>query len=229
MVVIMTTALNQIHRHRERAQRERAELDAVLDAGHHIGTLSTVADGRPWVVPMLYGRAGDRILMHGSVAAGALRHVADGAPAALCVTHLDGWVYAHTLFDSSANYRSAVVYGELVALSGPEAAEALTLISECLTPGRSAEVPFHTKKQLAATTALAMNIVPGQWTAKVRDAGPGEPEEGEADPGLWTGILPVVSGYGTPQAAARVPAGTPVSPSVLNVLRHAAPPPSDPR
>jgi nitroimidazol reductase NimA-like FMN-containing flavoprotein (pyridoxamine 5'-phosphate oxidase superfamily) len=93
----MTLRRDQINRHRERARDERAELDAVLDAGHHVGTLSTVADGRPWVVPMLYGRAGDRILMHGSVGAGALRYVATGAPAALCVMHVDGWVYAHTL------------------------------------------------------------------------------------------------------------------------------------
>ena len=33
----------------------------------------TRADGRPWVVPMLYGRAGDRILMHGSVGARLMR------------------------------------------------------------------------------------------------------------------------------------------------------------
>jgi nitroimidazol reductase NimA-like FMN-containing flavoprotein (pyridoxamine 5'-phosphate oxidase superfamily) len=216
----MTLKLDQINRHRERARFDRAELDAVLDAGHHVGTLSTVVDGRPWVVPMLYGRAGDRILMHGSVGAGALRHVAVGAPAALCVMHMDGWVYGHTLFDSSANYRSAVVHGELVALSGPEAAEALTLISECLTPGRSAEVPFHTKKQLAATTALAMDIVEGQWTVKVRDAGPGVPEPGEADSGLWTGILPIISAYGHPKTSANVPADTPVSPSVRGVLQH---------
>ncbi|HEX5301636.1 MAG TPA: pyridoxamine 5'-phosphate oxidase family protein, partial [Streptosporangiaceae bacterium] len=77
----MTLRPNQINRHRERSREERADLDAVLDAGPHVGTLSTVADGRPWVVPMLYGRAGDRILMHGSVGAGALRHVAAGAPA----------------------------------------------------------------------------------------------------------------------------------------------------
>src|SRR5882724_11810145 len=100
----MTLRRDQINRHRERARHERAELYAV-------------ADGRPWVVPMLYGRAGDRILMHGSVGAGALRYVATGTPAALCVMHIDGWVYAHTLFDSSANYRSAVVHGELRALS----------------------------------------------------------------------------------------------------------------
>ena len=216
----MTLRRDQINRHRERARYERAELDAVLDAGHHIGTLSTVADGRPWVVPMLYGRAGDRILMHGSVGAGALRHAAAGAPAALCVVHIDGWGYAHPLFDSSANYRSAVVHGRLHALSGDEAMKALTQITECLTPGRSAEVPFHTKKQLAATTALAMDITEGQWTVKVRDAGPGEPEPGEADPGLWTGILPIISGYGHPETSAYVPADTPVSPSVRGVLQH---------
>ena len=216
----MTLRTDQINRHRERAGHERADLDAVLDAGHHVGTLSTVVDGRPWVVPMLYGRAGDRILMHGSVGAGALRYVATGAPAALCVMHIDGWVYAHTLFDSSANYRSAVVHGRLHALSGDEAMEALTRISECLTPGRSAEVPFHTKKQLAATTALAMDFVEGLWTVKVRDAGPGVPEPGEADPALWTGILPIISAYGHPKTSANVPPDTPVSPSVRGMLQH---------
>src|SRR5690242_9077519 len=135
-MLFMSTDTGKIGRHRERARQGRADLDAVLDAGHHIGSLSTVADGRPWVVPMLYGRAGDRILMHGSAGAGALRYVAAGAPAALCVAHMDGWVYGHTLFSSSANYRSAVVHGELVALTGDAAIEALTQISECLTPGR---------------------------------------------------------------------------------------------
>ena len=67
------------------------------------------------------------------------------------MVHIDGWVYGSTLFDSSANYRSAVVHGRLAALTGDEAAEALTQIAECLTPGRPAEVPPHTKKQLAAT------------------------------------------------------------------------------
>ena len=214
----MTHRHDQIRRHRERARSDRADLDAVLDAGNHVGTLSTVVDGRPWVVPMLYGRDGDRILLHGSVGAGALRHVAAGAPAALCVTHIDGWVYAHTLFDSSANYRSAVVHGALTELNGDEAAAALTAISECLTPGRSAEVPPHTRKQVAATAALAMDITDGQWTVKIRDAGPGEPQDGEADPGLWTGVLPVVTAYRRPQPAARVAPGTPVSPSITRAI-----------
>ena len=219
----MTLSLNQINRHRERARSDRADLDAVLDAGDHVGSLSTVVDGRPWVVPMLYGRAGDRVLLHGSVGAGALRHVAAGAPAALCVTHLDGWVYGHTLFDSSANYRSAVVHGALVQLAGDEAVAALTAISDRLLPGRSAEVPPHTKKQVAATTALAMDITEGEWTVKIRAGDPSEPEE-DVDPGLWTGVLPVTAAYRSPQPAGRVAPGTPVPPSILSILRDAGGP-----
>jgi hypothetical protein len=219
MIVYMPLRTDQINRLRERARTERADLDAVLDAGHHVGTLSTIAGGLPWVVPMLYGRAGDRILMHGSVGAGALRHVAAGAPAALCVTHLDGWVYAHSLFHSSANYRSAVVHGTLIALAGDEAVAALDQIGEGLFPGRAAEVPGHTRKDIAATTALAMDITDGQWTVKVRDAGPGDPEEDEiVDPQLWTGVLPIRSAYGAPETAPRA-AGLPVSASLEEVLR----------
>jgi uncharacterized protein len=223
----MTQRHDQINRHSERARGDRADLDAVLDAGNHVGSLSTVVDGRPWVVPMLYGRDGDRVLLHGSTGAGALRHVAAGAPAALCVTHLDGWVYAHTLFNSSANYRSAVVHGRLIPLAGDAAVAALTSISEGLMPGRSAEVPPHTKKEVAATAALAMDITEGQWTVKVRDAGPGEPDDGEEpDPGLWRGVLPVAATYGSPRTAAEIDPGTPVSPSVLRILRAAGVPAS---
>lgn len=207
-----------INRHAERARLHRDDLYQVLDAGHQIGTLSTVVDGRPWVVPMLYARVGDRILLHGSTGAGALRHVATGAPAALCVTHLDGWVYAHTLFDSSANYRSAVVHSELVVLTGEDAARALTDLSDRMLPGRSAEVPQHTRRQLAATQALAMHIVDGHWTVKIRQGGPGEPAAAEqVPPGLWTGVLPIRSGYGDPVPAPRVPEDLPPSPSIIQL------------
>ena len=218
----MTLKLDQINRHRERARCDRADLDAVLDAGHHVGTLSTVVDGRA------VGRADavrPRRRPDPAARLGRARApcgVAAGAPAALCVTHIDGWVYAHTLFDSSANYRSAVVHGALIPLSGDDAVAALTAISECLTPGRSAEVPPHTHKQLAATTALAMDITDGQWTVKVRDAGPGDPEDGRADPGLWTGSCRSSTAYRPPQPAARVAPGTPVSPSSRGSSRRRA-------
>jgi nitroimidazol reductase NimA-like FMN-containing flavoprotein (pyridoxamine 5'-phosphate oxidase superfamily) len=217
----VTNRLDRINRHPERARHERSDLHDVLDAEHNVGSLSTVVDGQPWVVPMLYARIGDRILLHGSVGAGALRHVAAGAQAALCVTHIDGWVYAHTLFDSSANYRSAVVHGELIKLTGDEAARALTDLSESMLPGRSREVPPHTRKQLAATQALAMDITDGRWTVKIRDEAPTLPPESDAAAAdLWTGILPIKTVYGEPVTASYLPDDLPVAASVLTYIEQ---------
>lgn len=171
-----------------RSRTERADLDAVLDAGL-VGTLSTVVDGQPWAVPLLYARDGDSILLHGSTGAGALRHVAAGAPAVLSVVHLDGVVVAHTTFDSSANYRSAVVYGTLAPVTGTEEKRAaLTRLADAVLPGRDAEVRPMTAREVAATQVLRMPILDGEWLVKVRTGGPGDPDE---PTDAWTGVVPL--------------------------------------
>ncbi|GAA1169066.1 pyridoxamine 5'-phosphate oxidase family protein [Ornithinimicrobium humiphilum] len=182
------TAPRAIRRLGERSRSERDDLDAVLDAAF-VGTLSTVVDGAPWVVPMLYARDGDRLLLHGSTGAGALRHVAAGAPAALSVVHLDGVVVAHTTFDSSANYRSAVVYGELRPITDPDDKwDALTRVSEAVLPGREAEVRPMTAREIAATQVMELAIRDGDWLVKVRTGGPGDPDEPTE---AWTGVVPL--------------------------------------
>lgn len=214
--------MDRIRRHPERGRADRADLDAVLDATS-MGTLATVVDGLPWAVPLLYARDGDQLVLHGSTGAGALRHVAAGAPAAFCVSLMDGIVVADTLFDSSANYRSAVVRGVLTTLSDAEAAHALTLMSERLLPGRSAEVPDHTRKELAATLAVALPIEPGQWTVKVRDAPPAEPDV--PGPG-WTGVVPLRTVADPPVTAPWAPDGAAVPESVRRyVAGHGVPTP----
>ncbi|MEV0672611.1 pyridoxamine 5'-phosphate oxidase family protein [Mycobacterium sp. NPDC050441] len=191
--------MKQIRREHHLARTDRTALDSVLDAAA-VGTLATVVDGLPWVVPMLYARDGDRVVLHGSTGAGALRHVAAGAPAAFCVTLLDGIVVAETLFESTANYRSAVVRGNLTVLDPRDAAYALDLMSDSLIPGRSAEVRSSTKKELAATLAIALPIEPEGWTVKVRDAPPPRPEA-QADLGGWAGVVPLRTVAGEPIAA----------------------------
>lgn len=182
------TAPRAIRRLAERSRTEREELDAVLDGGL-VGTLSTVVDGQPWVVPMLFVRDGDRLLLHGSTGAGALRHVAAGAPAALSVVHLDAVVVAHTTFDSSANYRSAVVYGTLRPITDPDAKRtALSRISDAILPGRDDEVSPMTAKQVAATHVMEMAVTDGEWLVKVRTGGPGDPDEPTE---VWTGVVPM--------------------------------------
>ncbi|SOC55164.1 pyridoxamine 5'-phosphate oxidase family protein [Ornithinimicrobium cerasi] len=210
------TAPRTIRRLGERSRRERAELDAVLDAGL-VGTLSTVVDGQPWVVPMLYVRDGDRILLHGSTGAGALRHVAAGAPAALSVVHLDAVVVAHSTFDSSANYRSAVVYGTLRPILDAEGRRvALTRVSDAILPGREAEVEPMSAREVAATQVMQLEVHEGEWLVKVRTGGPGEPER---PTGAWTGVVPlrVVADEPVPDPRS---AGEPVPASVRERVRR---------
>lgn len=198
-------------RHPERGSHERAALDAILDAGR-VATVCTVADGEPWVVPMLYGRYGDRVVIHGSTGAGLLRAVAAGAPVAVCVTHLDGLVYAESLFESSANYRSAVLRGRVVTLTGDEKVAALDALSDRVMPGRRGELRRHTAKELASTLVVALPITAASWTVKSRSGPPLTPEE-ESD--TWRGVLPIRLVYGAPQTAPDVASGTPVAPSVV--------------
>lgn len=209
--------VERLTRKPDRAHTERAELDALLD-DQLAGTLSTVVDGRPWVVPMLFARDGDRILLHGSTGAGALRHVAAGAPAVLSVTVVDGLVVAHTTFESSANYRSAVVHGELTPLTGTDRTTALERISERLIPGRPAEVRPMTAKEEAATLAMALPITDGRWLLKARGGGPTVPDE-ETD--AWAGVVPfrVVAGDPEPSPWSAA-AGTPVPASVSALVER---------
>jgi uncharacterized protein len=208
----------RLGRHAERGRTDRADLEALLDEVL-AGTLSTVVDGRPWVVPMLFARDGDRILLHGSTGAGALRQVAAGAPAALTVVSLDGLFVAHSTFDSSANYRSAVVHGELVTLEGTEQEHALDLLSERLLPGRTSEVRPMTRRERAATLAMALPVTDGRWLLKVRSGGPGEPAEPTT---AWCGVVPLRS-VADPPVPAPWAVGTPVPPSVRAFVDRWAP------
>ncbi len=202
----------RIRRLSERARDDRADLDAILDAGW-VGTLATVVAGQPQVVPVLYARRDDAILLHGSTGAGTLRAAATGAPVAFCVTHLDAFVYAASLFESSANYRSAVVQGTCETLQEADAEAALRHLSQHLMPGRAAEVRSNRPKELAATLVLQLPIRAGQWAAKVRSGPPShEPDD---DPTVWTGLLPVRAVFGEPiGSTAAVADSIPVADSV---------------
>lgn len=186
-----------LNRHKERGSTERAALDAILD-DVLAGTLSTVVDGQPWVVPMLFARQGDRILLHGSTGAGALRHVAAGAPAAFAVIAVDALVVGHSTFDSSANYRSAVVHGHLTTLDDAERATALDDISERILPGRTSEVRPMTRQEQAKTLAMALPITDGRFMVKTR-TGTASPPDEETD--AWHGHVELRTVASEPVAA----------------------------
>src|SRR4051812_15064392 len=73
-------------RKRDRVSHDGPGLCEFLDA-HYLGHLAWVSRGFPQALPMLYARAGDRLLLHGSTGgAAALVAREGGVPAAFTVT-----------------------------------------------------------------------------------------------------------------------------------------------
>jgi nitroimidazol reductase NimA-like FMN-containing flavoprotein (pyridoxamine 5'-phosphate oxidase superfamily) len=202
--------MTELNRFPEQGVTDRAALDALLDS-QWAGVLSCVADGEPLAVPMLYARDGDRVLLHGSTGAGALRRVGGGAPAVLTVFALDALVVAPTTFESSVNYRSATIRGRLTPVDDQESA--LDRFSEVLLPARTTEVRRPTRKELAATRALSLPIRDDNWLLKVADDWPATPAEAGADPDVWSGLVPVRTVL-DPPVPAPWSTGLPVPPSV---------------
>jgi nitroimidazol reductase NimA-like FMN-containing flavoprotein (pyridoxamine 5'-phosphate oxidase superfamily) len=195
-VHLSSTSRSTPTRLRERARADRADLYAVLDAGMvcHVGV---VRDGAPVVLPTGYGRIDDTVYVHGSTGAAWLR-IADGAPICLTVTHLDGVVYARSVFHHSMNYRSAVVHGAARLVTDPdERWAALRAVVEQLSPGSWEHARLPDARELAATSVVALDLA--EASVKVRTGPPGDDAADIAAGGRWAGVLPVHTVFGEPQ------------------------------
>ena len=182
------TPRTTVRRLPDRARYDRATVDAILDEGLvcHVGF---VDQGQPFVIPSTYARMGDRLILHGSAASRMVKILADGAPACVTVTLLDGLVLARSGFHHSMNYRSVVVLGRGTEIADPnEKRRALDAIVEHVAPGRAASLRPPSENELRATRVVALSL--DEASAKVR-AGP--PKDDEADYALpvWAGELPL--------------------------------------
>ena len=181
----------------EKAVHDKDTLYAVLDSAL-VAHVAVVEGDQPFVVPMACARDGDRLLLHGSTASRLLRNLAAGAPTCATVTLLDGLVYARSAFESSMHYRSAVVFGVAARVPETEVLDALRVLTEHLLPGRWAELRPSTRKELAATSVLALPLA--EWSVKVSDGAPDDPDD-DLDSPVWAGVLPLTLAAGMPQDA----------------------------
>lgn len=210
---------NTVRRVKQRAHYDRDTIHAVLDASW-IAHVAFCVEGQPFVIPMLYVRDGDSLLLHGSIASRLLRTLADGVEASACVTLLDGLVLARSHFHHSTNYRSVVVFGTARAITAPaEKAAALAGFVDAILPGRAAESRPADANELAATLLLRLTI--SDASAKIRT---GPPKDDPADLALpiWAGVVPLRETAGAPIAAADVPGDVDVPPSVRAYLARQA-------
>jgi nitroimidazol reductase NimA-like FMN-containing flavoprotein (pyridoxamine 5'-phosphate oxidase superfamily) len=192
----------------ERATYDRSAVHAVLDEGF-IAHVGLATDDGPIVIPMLYARDGDRVLVHGSPASRLLRTGAKGLDMCLTVTLVDGLVLARSAFHHSVNYRSVVVMGQASKIDDlGERRAALDVLVESVVPGRTPDARPPTERELRGTTVLALPL--DEASVKVRTGGPKE-EEDDMDLPVWAGVVPLslVAGAPVPDPELRVDAPVP--------------------
>jgi nitroimidazol reductase NimA-like FMN-containing flavoprotein (pyridoxamine 5'-phosphate oxidase superfamily) len=202
---------------REQGSTERGDLDAILSAGV-VCHLGVVVDGYPMVVPTVYGVSGDTLYLHGSVAS---RSLVSAPQAAICVTvtHVDGLVLARSVFEHAVNYRSAMIYGTpRVVTSREEKLAGLRCLSEHIVPGQWDYARRPSKKELAATTLLALPLA--EASVKIRTGPPDDGDSPDAALPVWAGVLPLAAAWGTPEPDPVLPPEIPLPPHIAARTRR---------
>ena len=184
---------NRVRQLAKKARYDAATVHAVLDAGL-VAHVAFVQDEGPVVVPMIYGREGDVIYLHGARKARVIRLLESVPRASLNVTLVDGIVLARSAFNSSMNYRSVTAFGT-PTLIDDEARKlhAMRVISEHLMPGRWDELRAPHQREIKMTGVIEFRIESA--SAKLSDGDPDDDEDDYAIP-VWAGVLPVRTSVG---------------------------------
>jgi len=206
---------NKVRQLREKATYDKATVHEILDSAL-VATVGFVQDGAPVVVPMIYGRAGETIYLHGARKARVVRLLEQTDRACLNVTHVDGIVFARSAFNSSMNYRSVTIFGTPRLIEDDDQrVHGMRVISEHMMPGRWDELREPLEREIKMTGVIALDIEAA--SAKVSTGMPEDTDEDYSIP-IWAGVLPLQSTLTELQAEDRVLDG--VEPSaVVKILQ----------
>lgn len=208
---------NRLRRRPERGAYDKATIYPIVDEALicHVGLVEA---GQPVVIPTLHARIDDQILLHGATTSRLLKHAASGAPLCVTVTHVDGLVLARSVFHHSANYRSAVLFGQGTLVEDEdEKMAALAAFTEKLIPGRWDDARIPNAVELKATAVVAMEIESA--SAKIR-TGPPKDDEEDHELDVWAGVLPFAQQILEPQADPLLRAGLDVPDYVTDYVNN---------
>ena len=195
------TKKNKVRQLRELGHYDKSVVHRILDEGL-VAHVAFVQDGSPVVVPMIYGREGETLYLHGARKARVIRLLEETEQACVNVTLLDGIVIARSTFNSSMNYRSVTVFGQPQFVEDREQKlHGMKIISEHTIPGRWTEVRDSHERELKMAGVIAMDI--DAASAKV-SAGMPEDEDEDYGISIWAGVLPITATTGQLQSDDRM-------------------------
>lgn len=199
----MTTARTKVHRAPHKQVIDADVVREILDRAI-IAHVAICVDDQPFVLPVACAPYGDELLMHGSPASRLFKRLAEGAPACVTITLIEGLVLARSGFESSMHYRSLMALGRARELDEKEKSEALQVLTDHLFPERRDELRASTPKELKATMVVAFPL--NEISVKVSSGQPDDSEEDLAAT-VWAGVVPIKSIYGDPMPATNLREG----------------------
>jgi nitroimidazol reductase NimA-like FMN-containing flavoprotein (pyridoxamine 5'-phosphate oxidase superfamily) len=181
---------NKVRQLREKAAYDKNTVHAILDSALVVSA-GFVQDGQPVVVPMIFGREGETIYLHGARKARIIKLLEQTERVCLNVTLVDAIVFARSTFNSSMNYRSATVFGMARLVDDrDDKLHGMRIISENTMPGRWDEVRDSLEKEIKMTGVIAVEI--DAASAKISSGMPDDEDE-DYDIPIWAGVLPLQS------------------------------------
>lgn len=207
-------ARNKIRQLREKGAYDKETVQRILDAGL-VAHATFTEDGSPVGVPMIYGRDGETLYLHGARKARIIRLLEKTAEVCLNVTLVDAIVLARSAFHSSLNYRSVTVFGTpSLLVERADKLHAMRVISEHLMPGRWDELRAAHENEIKMTGVIAVPIESA--SAKISASMPQDDDE-DYDTPVWAGVLPVTTATGALQGDDRVLPGVAPSAAVAKL------------
>ncbi len=190
------TNRNKVKRISNKADYRKETIHAIIDEALfcHLGIIH---DGKPVVIPTIHARMGDHIVFHGSNASRLLK-ISNNNEICVTITLLDGLVMARSLFNSSMNYRSAVIFGKgEIIKDHDERMAAFKSITDHIAPGRWDDARQPNNSELKQTSVVKMPI--DEASAKI-SVGPPDDEDEDYALDYWAGVIPINQTYGEPES-----------------------------
>ncbi|NDA81278.1 MAG: pyridoxamine 5'-phosphate oxidase family protein [Actinobacteria bacterium] len=187
-----STKRTTLHRVPHKEVKERGALYALVDTAL-VGHVGIIDGGQPFVIPVAIARDGDNLLLHGSKASRLFKLLASGAPCAVSITILDALVLARSAFESSMNYRSALILGRALELDGDEKIRAFEVLTDHLLPERRPSLRPLNDAEIRQTSILSISME--EASVKISSKFPADSEEDLSWP-VWAGNIPIHHSYG---------------------------------
>ncbi|MCG8330239.1 MAG: pyridoxamine 5'-phosphate oxidase family protein [Chitinophagales bacterium] len=212
----MTTNKTKVKRIPRRGHYDPETIYAILDK-EFVCNIGFIHEGYPVVIPTLYGRDGNHLYIHGSIASRMMKNLSEGIDLCLTVSRFNGLVLARSSFHHSMNYESVVLFGKAVEVTDrEEKIHGFKMVSDHIIDGRWEEVRPIQDNELKATMLLKIPIE--EASAKIRAEGvKDDKEDYELD--IWAGIIPCKTSWESPIPDELMREGIAVPPSVGQFLQ----------